>query len=681
MQDLAKGQNITLSALSEEVGSVTLALCWADASGTGDADASALLLNADGKVRSDDDFYFYNRVAQPEDPVQLLGKSPTGGGTEDRITVGLAELPVDVDRVVITASRYGHACFGELDDLHLTLSDAAGELVARFDIRDASSETAFVFGELYRRADEWKFRAVGQGYASGLAGLATDFGIDVTEDEEDTAVAPAIVPEVPVEATPEPLAKPEAPSVPPQSPSTRVAEAAERPRRVRTAKKKTVLPKIVKPKLADDDSWHQSRLFSASGLRNEQEREVRATSILLAVMAQVPEFGRRITGKFNAPAGGIETFTEVSFRHGDDRVRPDGIIKVARGGRVWTALVETKTGGNPLKAEQVESYVEVARKHGYEAVITLSNDLALDGEHPVAIDKRKLRGKVALRHLSWAEVTHEAHMLSHHQGVANPTHLWLLHELLHYLRHDNSGCQGFDNMGAAWVPVREAIRAGTLRTGDRRALLVAENWEKLVRQLCLRLGGELGVTAAPVMRGRRNLDAVQRRAVTAAGLAEHGRLETEVGIPQAIGTLGLAVDLRTSKIEASVKFDAPSYARQLTRVRWLTRQLENAPDELRIESVVDGHREGPCELLRALRPEPALLVPPDGAPVAGFRLTLATSMGTKRGAEETGFIRSLDAGVDRFYREIMQTVKPASARGAAVSEEQQEPEEPPRAIE
>jgi stress response protein SCP2 len=675
LQQLVKGQNVALSVLIEEVTSVALALSWADVSGSGDADASALLLDSDGKVRSDDDFYFYNREPRSDDAVHLLGKTPTDAGSEDRIAVDLVGIPDEVARVLIVASRYGGGCFGELDGLHLMLSDASGDPVARFDIDDASTETAFVFGELYRRGGEWKFRAVGQGYDSGLAGLATDFGIDVDEDEGADAAEPGAATETvdkaslpPIEfAAVTPAAASEAPAA--SAPSAE-AEPAAKPRRVRTAKKKTVLPKLAKPGLADDDSWHRARVFPVSGLRNEQEREVRATSVLLAVMAQVPEFGRRITGKFNAPAGSIETYAEVSFKHGEDRVRPDGIVKVARGGRVWTALVETKTGGNPLKTEQVEAYIEVARRHKYEAVITLSNDLGSDGEHPVAIDKRKLRGKVALRHLSWAEVAHEAHMLTHHQGVANPAHLWLLDELLYFLRHDNAGCKGFDNMGAGWVPVREAVSAGTLRPGDRRALQVAESWEKLVRQLCLRLGGELGVTVAPVMRGRRNLDAAQRRAVTATTLAESGVLAAEIRIPGTIGTLGLTADLRTSKIVTSVQFDGPDQTRQLTRVRWLTRQLEHAPDDVRVEALVGDAGSGPCELMRALRTEPGLLVPEDGAAITGFHLALATSMGTKRGAEETGFIRSVDAAVDRFYRDVMQAVKPPAARGETAADDE-----------
>ena len=244
-------------------------------------------------------------------------------------------------------------------------------LLDTFDIQDANTETAFIFGELYRRGEGWKFRAVGQGYESGLAGLAADFGINADDSEEaETTQEPSVLTDAPgtdESATPAAAAvSPPAQKVPPK--------AEDRPKRVRTAKKKTTVPKAAKVNLAEHPSWQQARLFPVNGLRNDQEREVRATATLLAVMAQVPEFGRRLTARFNAPAGTIQTFAEASFKHGDGKVRPDGVLRVARAGRIWTALIETKTGGNPLKVEQVEAYLEVAARHGYETVITLSND-------------------------------------------------------------------------------------------------------------------------------------------------------------------------------------------------------------------------------------------------------------------------------------------------------------------
>ncbi|MGW4378506.1 TerD family protein [Kitasatospora sp. NPDC004531] len=645
MHQLTKGANVALFAEGGEPGPVTVALSWSDPTGTGDADVSVLLLGEDGKVREDADFLFYNCPATPDGSVQLLGKAPTGSGSQDRILLDLGALPADVHRAVLAASRYAGATFGDLAELRLALLDGSGETLVCFDIPDAGEETAFVFGELYRRAGEWKFRAVGQGYRSGLGGLAGDFGISVDQGEETEEVTAA--------EEPEPSAVAEAAT------ADRAPEPAAAPKRaVRTAKKRVTLPKAVKVDLADHPSWRHARLFSVAGLKNELDRENRATATLLSVMAEVPEFGRRITAMFSAPAGVVQTFTETSFKHGDGTVRPDGTIRVSRAGKIWTALVETKTGGSPLKSEQVQAYLDVAQRHGYETVITLSNDLALDGEPPVTVDRRRAR-KVALRHVSWAEVAHEAHLLCHHDGVVNPAHAWLLSEFLHYLRHENSGCHGFQNMGPTWVTVRNAISEGTLRPGDRNALRVVENWERLTRQLCLRLGGELGVPVSPVLRGKRRTEPAVRRAQAVEELAASGQMRAELAIPGQPGPITLEADLRTGRIETAVEVAAPERSRALTRVQWLLRQLADSPAELRIEVLAADGGPGPCELLRALRVEPGLLVPTDGTEIHRFRLTLASGMGTRRGTEETGFIRSVDAVVDRFLNEVVRVLKPA----------------------
>ncbi|WP_240810367.1 TerD family protein [Actinomadura sp. WMMA1423] len=656
---MSKGANVDLANLSEASGPITVVLGWTDPSGAGEADVSVLLLGSDGRVRGDGDFVFYNQPATPDQSVQLLGKSPTGSGSEDRILVDLRALPPEVERVLVAASRDAPATFGDLNDLRLSLSDSAGEVLLAFDIDDATVETAFIFGELYRRGEGWKFRAVGQGYEAGLAGLATDFGIGIDEsDDQPPAEQQADEQQADEQQADEPPA--DADSVP-AAPDVRPAEAESRrrPGRVRTAKKKATLPKAAKLNLAEHASWHGARLFSVSGLRSNQEREARATSTLLAVMAQVPEFGRRLTARFNAPAGTIQTFTEASFKHGDTRVRPDGIIRVARAGRIWTALIETKTGGNPLKPEQVEAYLDVAARHGYETVITLSNDLAPDGEHPLPLRRRSR--KVALRHLSWAEVAHEAHMLCHHHGVANPAHAWLLNELLCYLRQDNAGCQGFQDMGQAWVPVRNAVAAGTLRLGDKRAMQIAENWEKLIWQLCLRLSGETGLTIAPVLRRRRDGDSAVRRLQTVNSLVEAGRMSAEVRVPSAGGPVLVEADLRTGQIETTVELPAAERARTLTRVQWLLRQLAEAPPELRVEALSPRRTTGPCDLLKNLQAEPGLLVPEGGAQITSFRLTLATGMGTKRGTEEAGFVRTVDMAMDRFHQQVLQAIKADAA--------------------
>jgi hypothetical protein len=117
--------------------------------------------------------------------------------------------------------------------------------------------------------------------------------------------------------------------VPPDQP-----EAKTVPPRPRTAKKKVTLPKVAKKSLAENDAWRVARLFPASALKSDRERETRATSVLLSVMTQVPEFGRRLTAGFGAPSGRMETFTEVTLPNGDSPRRPDGVIRVERAGKL-----------------------------------------------------------------------------------------------------------------------------------------------------------------------------------------------------------------------------------------------------------------------------------------------------------------------------------------------------------
>lgn len=692
MHEMTKGGNVGLAALSEHAGAVIVSLGWSSSTGGGDADVSVLLLNGDGKVRGDADFYFYNNPVAPDGSVQLLGKTPTETGSEDRISLDLTSAAPDVERIVLAASRYGGARFGDLDDLRLTLADRTGDGLLRFTIEDAGPISAVIFGELYRRDGTWKFRAVGQGYDSGLAGLAVDFGVDVDDanevDEAGAAddagdagdadvVGAAGAADTPGDGAPGGAATVEpqgagalVPAPAPAGPAAPPVEQAPPARRPRTARKKVTLPALPRKSLAEKDSWRPARLFPVSTLRSDHERETRATSVLLSVMAQVPEFGRRLTAAFGAPAGRMETYTEVSLPHGGESPkRPDGLIRVERAGRLWTALVETKTNGNPLKAAQVQDYVDIAGRRAYEAVITLSNDVALDGSPLVEVrrDGRR-KHKVALWHLSWAEVTHQAQMLIRHEGVGNAAHAWLLQELLLYLQHENSGCHGFQNMGPAWVPVRNGIDEETLCEGDRRAVDVVENWERLIRQVCLRLGGELGQKVLPVQRVKRGTDPHARRVQLADQLCRDGRLEAELRIEDNPGILGLTADLRTSKLRTSIEIPAPGQGSPLTWAKRLVRQLADAPADLHVETLVDGRSGGPRGTLERLRPEPADILPRDSAKITGFRLSLFKGMGSTRGTAESGFIRSVDDAVDRFYENVvvsLDTRVPAPRRAPA----------------
>jgi tellurium resistance protein TerD len=152
-----------------------------------DLDASALLLNASGKVISDQHFVFYNNLRSPDGSVEHTGDNLTGEGEGDdeSIKVNLATVPAEIDKIVFPVSIHDAdtrgQSFGQVRNAFIrVVNQANSQEIARYDLsEDASSETAMVFGELYRHGGEWKFRAVGQGYASGLRGIATDFGVNV----------------------------------------------------------------------------------------------------------------------------------------------------------------------------------------------------------------------------------------------------------------------------------------------------------------------------------------------------------------------------------------------------------------------------------------------------------------------------------------------------------------------
>lgn len=181
---MSKGSNapVPTTALRVELG-------WRSGTGVPDADASALLL-VGGKVRSDADFVFYNQPAHSSGAVRHEGKRDAGGRVTDSLLVDLARVEPAIETIVLSASTDGGS-FGQVPDLYIEVRDAAqGTVVARFDSAGATVETAFVLGEFYRRQGAWKFRAVGQGYDSGLEGLATDFGIAVDEPQQAAAPAP-----------------------------------------------------------------------------------------------------------------------------------------------------------------------------------------------------------------------------------------------------------------------------------------------------------------------------------------------------------------------------------------------------------------------------------------------------------------------------------------------------------
>lgn len=177
---LARGQNLTLPAALRRVDAI---IGWADP--TAGIDASALLFGADHKVGTDADFVFYNQQSSADGSVRFHGRE-TGSGNRARIEIELSTVPEDVHAVALAGS-IDSGSFGAIGPLSLTVADEIGRTLAEFTTSEATFESAFLFGEIYRRAGAWKVRTVGQGWDSGLADLATDFGVTVDDEGEDSS--------------------------------------------------------------------------------------------------------------------------------------------------------------------------------------------------------------------------------------------------------------------------------------------------------------------------------------------------------------------------------------------------------------------------------------------------------------------------------------------------------------
>lgn len=185
---LQKGGNLSLSKTDPSLTKIIVGLGWDERATDGssfDLDASAFLLNASGKVRGDTDFIFYNQVKAVDGSVEHTGdnRSGAGEGDDEAIKVDLSKVSMDIQKIAFTVTIHDADArkqnFGQVGNAFIRIvNELTGTEIVRYDLaEDYSTETAMVFGELYRHNSEWKFRAVGQGYAGGLKAMCDQYGI------------------------------------------------------------------------------------------------------------------------------------------------------------------------------------------------------------------------------------------------------------------------------------------------------------------------------------------------------------------------------------------------------------------------------------------------------------------------------------------------------------------------
>jgi hypothetical protein len=397
-------------------------------------------------------------------------------------------------------------------------------------------------------------------------------------------------------------------------------------------------------------------------------------------MGAVPEFGHALLQELGAPRGHIQGFAEVRLPDGAGKVSiPDGAIVVERGQRRWRALVEVKTGPARLTPDQVSRYLEMARDHGFDCLVTISNEVtAAASELPVEIDRRRTR-RVQAYHLSWWRVITEAILQHRFRGVSDPDQAWILGELIAYLDHENSGASGFQDMGAAWARVRDGARQGTLRPADAEVRAVAERWEHFLDYLALGMSQDLGRSASVVR--PRNMSTSARLDALATTLASTGQLSGAIRVPDAIAPLALVADLRARQTTTSITIQAPREGRARGRIGWMLRQLQDAPHDLRIEVAFANTRDTTSVLLADAREYRQRLMHPSDPrrEPRSFELARSRPMGLRRGKGEGSFIRETRRQVLDFYGEVIQQLKPWQPRAPRLPEPPVEVPERPQA--
>jgi hypothetical protein len=425
--------------------------------------------------------------------------------------------------------------------------------------------------------------------------------------------------------------------------------------------------------------WEPARLIPTAGIRGQEEQERRATSALLAVLPAVPDFGHALLSELKAPRGSISTFTEVRLKDANGQTHiPDGAIIVERGQTRWSCLVEVKTSTAQLQGDQVERYLSMARAHGFDGLLTISNEIRTDPDAlPYRINRARI-GRLRVRHMSWWRILTEAIIQHRFRGISDPDQAFILNELIRYLDDPKSGASGFEGMGESWTKVRDAARMETLRASDLEAKAVAAKWEQFIEYLCLQMSQELGVT---VQRQRpRGKTPADRIVDSTKRLAAEGLLEGTIRIPDAIGPLTIEANLRSGRMTTAVTIAAPKEGRPQTRINWLLRQLKEAPGDLRLDVRFAQTKATTSALLRDCdgQPDRLLLADDSKRDPREFSLALSRPMGKKRGRTDGSFVTETRRQLLVFYGELVQNLQPPRQKAPKLPKptEEQAPPEP-----
>lgn len=420
----------------------------------------------------------------------------------------------------------------------------------------------------------------------------------------------------------------------------------------------------------DVSKFQPARLIPVTGINGAIEQERRTASSLLAVMQGVPELTLSLLREHGAFNGLVETFIEPEFKVNGKKIRPDGLIQISKGKRVWRALVEFKTGKNELELTQINNYLDIAKQEDFDALITISNQvLDATSAHPTpGIDQRRLRA-TKLVHLSWLKIITECLILSEHTGVEDSERDWILKELIRFLQADASGASEFNDMGANWTTIRDNIKNGSIKRPDEAVIDVVTKFQNLIRYCAMSLAAKSGVNASEVVDSNAKKDGKKFLQGEATKLISEKSIKGIIRIPGAASDLHIVADLSAGVTHCYFNISAPTEGRNKAKVNWLLRQYKTAPKGAMLSIWYKRSRSHESAVdLSELKAGNIELEIDNSRDIASFRIDVVRNSGSKRGRGQGAFIDSVLEQVEFTYRQGLQPVKVWVAAAPKLSE-------------
>ena len=401
----------------------------------------------------------------------------------------------------------------------------------------------------------------------------------------------------------------------------------------------------------------RARLFP---VLSNGSKEGRTTSIVLACLEKITEFGAEMLATLGQTRGvraKLETFTEVVFDRstsGAD-LRPDGMIILTSGKRVWRALVEAKIGNAEIDPAQVAAYRKLAKEFGIDCILTISNQFAtVPSQHPDA-EVAKSKSKVPVFHCSWMHVLTTVDLLLANEDIADRDQRLLLNELRRFLTHESAGVKGFDRMPKEWSELVKLVSAGgTVSSRSPEAKAVIDAWYQESRDLALILSRMLETRVSERYSKRLKNDKAVRITEALDELSQSNKVNAAWDIPDAAAPLEVSADLARRTVDVGMMIKAPlDRVSTKARLNWLLKQLKGVVTEhVYIRLHWPGRNEPTQKPLADLFENvECATVGKDHLAAHSFYVFASHQLGP-RFSQQVNFISDIENVVPDFYRDV-----------------------------